>query len=468
MHTAIFMAEKDSLMRRAFLVACLAASSVGAQVTETPVPFDSAGRVRSLTPALVARFALVPPTWPAAGDFVAAQLFQSSSGGFVLAVERRSGAIDRFALNDADADVLRRAVGEAALRAGGMMAEDAPETISAPARRAFIRNQMLLGLLLYGPLLAVQSDDGQTATALYLIGAGGTYFAVSSLARNLNVTRAQNHLATDGALRGFLVSNGLLTALAGDIPDEKTVAGIGLLGSITASIAGFQYGRGLTDSEAKSATTMSSFAALTTLGALGAAGVFESGNSDRSVAGSLVAAGAAGYLMGPRYPRAATYTVTAGDVSILWIGAALGTAAAITPFVQPNVDAQVAWVAGTLGGLAGIAVADRALVRPYNHSSSDVTMMWLGTVAGALLGGAAVVLAEPDDESVIAGIVTTGGILGATAAHSFIQPARAGTRTSSLSPTRRFGSTELRIMPTSLALAATGVRGVHPLVTLRF
>lgn len=451
-------------------MALLAARSIGAQVTETPVAFDSAGSVRSLTPALVARFSLTPPAWPVQGDFVAARLFASSAGGHVLSVERRTGVIERYSLNGEETESLRRMVAAALTRAGAVVGEDQPETISQPARGTFIRNQMILALLLYGPLLAAQANDGRTATALYLLGAGASYFAISGLSRNMSVTRAQNHLATDGALRGFGVANGILTALAGDVPDAKTAAAVGLAGSIAGSVAGFQYGRGLTDGEAKSATTMSSFAALIALGALGTSGVLDSGNSERAVAGVLVAAGTAGYLLGPRYPRSAKYTVTAGDVGMLWIGALLGSAATLTPFVGEGVDDQARYAAATVGGLAGIVIADRAWVRPYNHSTADVTMMWLGTFAGALLGTGLLVLADASDPQVVLGLVTTGAVLGAIAAHNFVRPTVAGQRGASkiTRPSGWLRNAEVEFAPASLALTAAGVHGNHPLLSIRF
>ena len=51
----------------------------GAQVVETPQPFDSAGRLMAITPAIAARLQLGPPAWRVIGDFTEARLF--SLGG---------------------------------------------------------------------------------------------------------------------------------------------------------------------------------------------------------------------------------------------------------------------------------------------------------------------------------------------------------------------------------------------------
>jgi len=58
----------------ALLALVLTASPLAAQVREQPVTFDTAGRVMTLTPPLVARLSLAPPVWPVTGDFVEARL----------------------------------------------------------------------------------------------------------------------------------------------------------------------------------------------------------------------------------------------------------------------------------------------------------------------------------------------------------------------------------------------------------
>lgn len=444
------------------------ASRLDAQVIETPIAFDSAGRVRSITPGAAMRLALVAPLWPVQGDFVAARLYAASTGGHVLVVERPSGALERYALAGAEADVLHNMINAALARTGAFVADEHSEMISQPARNTFVRNQVILSVGLYGPLLAALANDAKTGTVLYLLGAGGSYFAVTGLSRNIRVTRAQNHLATDGALRGFAAANGLLTAFAGDVPDGKTVAGVGLAGALAGSIGGFQYGRRLTDAEAHATTSASSFAALTALGLLGATGAFESTVSERDVAASMVATGAVGYLAGRSYPRRARYTVTAGDVDILWVGAALGAAAAVTPFVGSDANEQAAFGAATAGMLGGMVLAERGWSRPYDHTTSDVGQIWLGTIAGGLVGAALVVLTEPG-EKMATGMVTVGAAAGALAAHSLVGPAPAGARrarreTSGASRARA----HIEFAPVNLALTAANVRGVHPLLKVRF
>lgn len=434
-------------LRRSLVVALLLAASAsraGAQVIETPVPFDEAGQVLQLTPAIAAQLGLAPPSFQVQGTFTTARLYASSSGGHVLVVERPNGVVERYLLADADVAALRGTVSTALAAGGGVPAE--AELPSQPAARQFVRNQVLLGFLLYGPNLAALANDAKTGTVLYLLGVGGTYFGIAALTRENTITRAQNRMATDGAIRGWLAANGLLAAVAGDIPDGKTVAGVGLAGAVGGALGGLAHGRRLSDAEAKAATSGSSFGALTMGGILGTL-IYDRRNVERTVAGLIVGAGALGYALGPRYPRSTTYRVTVGDINTMWIGAALGAATAMVPVIaQAQSEPEVGYAAATVGMLGGAWLAERGWVRPYDHSGSDVMMMWLGTIAGGLVGGAAIVLAEPSEPSVGLALVTAGAAAGTLVTHRMLGVAPAGRRSA------RLGGTEVELGLASVRL----------------
>ena len=291
MQTAIFMAKKDSLVRAVILVALLLLPTrVAAQIIETPIAFDSLGRIRTLSPGLVTRMLLAPPTWPVAGDFVQARVFQSSLGGVVLVAERRDGTIERHALSDGQLQALRSAIETAMATIGARVGEERVDIISEPARGAFLRNQMILAAALYGPLIASLSDDGQAATAMYLIAVGGSYFALSNISKTTAVTRAQNDLATDGAVRGAATAVGLMATFGGDDIDDEVYSAAALTGAVAGSALGYIRGRGLTDSEAHGAMKFSTFAGATAFGIAGTAGLFDDAGdgAERLVAGAVV------------------------------------------------------------------------------------------------------------------------------------------------------------------------------------
>lgn len=452
----------------AVFVVAVPAQRGRAQETETPIAFDSGGTVRSITPALAERFSLKPPAWPVLGDFVEARLFALANGGRILSVLRASGAIDRYALSEDHGTALRFAINEALSHSGRVVTEERADVISEPARGAFVRNQMALTWGLYGPLLASLTNDAKAGTAVYMLATGASYFITTGISRRTTVTRAQNHLAFDGALRGWGASAGLLYAIAGEGVGQNTYSAVGLAGAVAGSVAGFRFGRRLTDSEAEAATTISTFGALGAFGISGAAGRLNDVNDGRADVASIVVAGLAGYALGPRYPRRAGYTVTRGDVQILEWGAILGVMAAVTPFVDSRANEQLGFGIATTGMVAGALITDRAWVRGYDHSTSDATQVGLGALAGGLMGSGVAILTEPSARGTM-GLITAGAILGSLAGHNFARPPKAsekrvgmGARSGALN-----GAT-VTFDPATLVLSAARVPGRHALVTVRF
>src|SRR6195256_1168058 len=91
-----------NLIRRLVTIGALlslAVSRVDAQIVERPVTFDSNGLVTVMTPFLAERAGLRPPWWPVSGDFTEARLFTANDSTYVLAVTRRTGVVERYALS---------------------------------------------------------------------------------------------------------------------------------------------------------------------------------------------------------------------------------------------------------------------------------------------------------------------------------------------------------------------------------
>jgi hypothetical protein len=451
-----------------------------AQVVETPVPFDSLGRVQTITPPLVARLGLEAPLWPVSGDFSEARLYAQGAGAYVLIVQRRSGALERYSLTEEQREALRSAVSAAMARAGRPTTEERPEFISEPAGNAFARNQTILAALIYGPAIATLIQDPAGSSAGYLLVTGGTFFATVAYAREDQITRAQNHLATDGGWRGALIANTLLYAAANP-DDEQAYAAAVLAGGIGGAVAGVALGKPLTDGEAHAATFGSTISAALTAGAIGLFGGWDnragSDDENRPEAGALAGAGLAGYPLGLRYPRRARYTVTAGDVIALWTPSVLGLATAGT-IISTVDDPSEAAVSGALtaGLVTGLVVGDRLLVRRVDHTEGEGRLLMLGTIAGSLLGGAFVVGAELDDATIAFALMTAGGILGAIGTEALLSPRRPGEGMRGAGGTgaaaSAFRSTrhvpEVTFSPQGLAFAAAGVRGNFPVLSVRF
>jgi hypothetical protein len=422
----------------------------GVPSIETPVPFDSAGRVPAITPTLVSRLALTAPAWPVSGGFREARLFRTESGGYVLVVQRTDGAVARFALSDEARATLQRAVGAGLLAqgTGGQRITTDANTgleVSQPAGNRFVRNQTFLGLAAYGPATAALLADASPAAAAggYFLAAGTSFFVAAQTVKNRTVTRAQSSLASHGGTRGAAAG-----AAVAAIANANSGPGWGapiLLGAIGGTVGGYRHARGLSDGEAASAGFVADLAALTVLGVGGAADAFRRDTRQvffdperpdlsytetednlrtpgKATLGAAIGASVLGYAFGPRYARRASYNVTAGDVSVAFASAALGALAA-TALPSENADQTTMFGVATAGMLTGAWLADRALVRTYDRTSADGTLVQLGALAGALMGGGVAAISEANRQGALA-LVTAGGTLGLVAADRILAPVR--------------------------------------------
>ena len=458
-------------MRR-FTVICallLTAAAAGhAQTTETPVPFDSAGRILSVSEVLANRLGLTAPAWPVTGAYTEARLFQTGDSAFVIVVQRNNGTNDRYPLSAAQLAAFRAALETATNRVGRVVAEDAASLVSESARRPFVRDQMLLSAFMYGPALAAMTDDPSVGTGAYLLSVGGTFFVLSNIAKTSMITKAQNSMATDGAIRGWLLSAATLNSAGVNVSGKGAAATV-LFGGIGGSIVGFQSGKSLTNSEAQAAMTGSTLAAGAALGLVGTSGLLNSDtSSSRLASASLVVGGVGGYLLGPRYPRRAGYTVTAGDISIVRLGALLGALTAVTPIADAHVSVQVGAGLATVGWIGGAVIADRIAAKPFNYSESDARMVGLGALAGALMASAVPALARSTNATFNLAMAMSGAIGGAFVGHRMMDPPRQGAAYTG--PHDRDGDKAWRLDfdPQGVAMTLAKQRGNHSLMRITF
>ncbi len=337
---------------------------------------------------------------------------------------------------------------------------------SRPVRNAFARDQTILGLAVYGPAFAsAVADNGVSAAAAYLVMAGGSFFAAAELSRRLEISEAQQLLATRMAWRG--AGAALWIATANDGPTNRSTAGsVTLLGGIGGTTAGLLVGRGLTPGEAV-ATTFGHDLAFVSAGliayALDPEDTDDRGLDDQSRAIAMTAAGWGGYALGRLYAGRADYNVTAGDVRSLWLGAAIGATAASTAIVESGPSDQAVALTLLGGSLAGTWLADRVLVRRYDHTRSEGNLLALGGVAGGLMGVGVGVLVAGEAEregAVTLGFATLGAVAGVLMTERFIQPLADRGRGTLLG--------RLELHPTAAALAAFGMRGRHSFARLTF
>ena len=448
-----------------------------AQTRERPVTFDVAGRVAVITPPLAARLGLTAPVWPVSGDYVDARLYSldDSSRAYVLVVRRREDVLERTSMDSLSRVALADAVARGDREARLATRSDSSSTmISEPVRGTFIANQTLLGITLFGPAAATAIDNVETSMAAYFLVAGGSFFIASGVTATQPVSRAQNHLAWQGARQGAVAANLALYALTGD-DHPQDYAATTFVGGIIGDISGFQIAAPMTDAEAHGTSHGATVAAVLTAGAFGSAGAYERRSSARAAAGAIVGAGVLGYPLGLRFVRTAPYRVTAGDVGAMGLAEVLGIGTAITLAPEHSSSATTYGLL-TAGFAAGALVGDRALVRPFDHSESDARVLALGVTAGSLIGLAFPTLAQAQDGRVYWGSMTAGGILGLLTAEQLnaAPRARPGDRNSESGRGADAGATVrpsrvgVHVAPEGIVMAALGQRGRHSVLSLTF
>jgi hypothetical protein len=113
------------------------------------------------------------------------------------------------------------------------------------------------------------------------------------------------------------------------------------------------------------------------------------------------------------------------------------------------------------GGLAGLVAGDRLLVRRYDHSPSEGSLVALAGVAGALMGGGVAVLVGSSDRfnAATAALGAIGAAGGVMMAERWL-----GARPDA---GRRL-SQRLTLAPQSLAMAAMRMPGTYSILTYSF
>ncbi|HEX2777856.1 MAG TPA: hypothetical protein VHM30_00040 [Gemmatimonadaceae bacterium] len=464
-----------------FAFALAFATRASAQVVETPEPFDSTGRVTVVTPSIAARLQLSPPAWRITGDYSGARLFALGDQGYVIVVERRDGGIERYAITRADRDYLRARTStlppglleDQLGRVGTGLGEVKQQLVTAARTDAFVFNQGALAALVYGPAFAYAlSNETPGRIAAYVLGAGGTFYAATQVARTRTITPQQNFLATHAALHGAAAGLGIAYAAKGNSNVQGASAFVGGVGG---SLLGLGV-RGLRDSDVAGAT-FGADAMLLTSYLLTRAGRERSEDfPTRGEAIVLAASTVAGYPLGLQLARGADYNVTTGDVGALWTTGLVGALAAgtiahgvvrngnLTPGTSRYRDRhQVAVNSAAAGGfIAGAVAGDLLLARRFDHTTYEAGILAAAAGGGALMGAGAYSLIRPSRPSGSVGpyvAATVGAVGGMAIAEAFMPPRNDAGRQSAAT---------VRVDPLGLALAAARTPGQHSVVQISF
>lgn len=329
----------------------------------------------------------------------------------------------------------------------------------------FVRDQTLLGAFVYAPAFATAvGRDGITSAAAYLVVAGGTFFAATELTRRLEITEARRDLALGLPLRG--AATVWLLSYAADLDASQTGATV-FLGGIGGLAGGLAMGRGLTPGEAAATIFGHDFGFLSgmALSALldGGDGALDTRDAPGKVA-IWTTTGIIGLLGGRRYAARAAHNVTAGDVQAMWLGTTIGALAAMTAVVETDPDPRTTAGALLLGGVGGTWVAERFLVRRYDHTRGEGNILSLGAIAGGVMGVGLGVLVGGELErgtALTLGLATLGAMGGVALTERYLQPAGdQGKLTTEIG--------RLRLDPLAGIAAAMRTPGRHTLLSFTF
>lgn len=352
------------------------------------------------------------------------------------------------------------------------VAQDAPGRTTPAMRTAFVRNQTILGLAVYGPSFAAMvGTEPATRLAGYMVMAGGTFFAANEAARQWEITPARQVLSSRMAWRG--AGAGLALATAAHVRSGEAGA-MTLVGGLGGAGVGIGVGTALTEGEAQAMVVGHDLAAASALALMYIVDPYDSDGTGTSPQVRVlvpVAAGLGGYALGRLYAGRAAYEVTAGDALMLWLGAGIGATLATTAVVEADPGSQT--VAGTIlvGGLAGVWGADRFLVRRFDHSRADGAFISLGAGAGALMGIGVGVLISGEVERSSAptlAFASLGAIGGVWLTERYARPPADEGRRFEVGQATTRAPGRLEFNPFAAVAAASGAPGVHPILRLTF
>ena len=439
----------------------------GLRAQEIQVPLDENGRIHLVTAELARRLGLFTDV----SGFTEARLFQRPDSTFILEITstRRGGLLqrERRPLSVSEAAEFRRDL------ASRVAARAPSAALDQGGRTKLLVGSTLLGLGYYGwaTAMAFDPDNSQSAVAIYMVTAAGSFLAPFALTRNRTVPDAVATMALWGAMRGPV--HGLLVSQLGDAQSDKTKFAWSVAMGITEGVAG-----GLL---AQSLKMTPGHAEVTGVGGdigLGAGwgiadlagfndryrlvtvaqppgGTFSYPVNDRTLQSAAILATSGLGLVGG-YWLGRTGDWTRGDAfvfrNVTAIGGVLGLAVGDI-IQQPRVVTETQPGGGSYSyvddgfsrthsgaGLAGTAAGvmlGRALLKGRNFSTGQGTLLTLGPLAGGLLGVGIAYLATPERQYVAdpsipyrdpndhSELYLTMGALGAAAGFAAMYPAMA-------------------------------------------
>jgi hypothetical protein len=438
----------------------LTATSAAAQ--EIQFPFDTGGRVETLSRATAERLHVLLDEYPA---LVEARLFRTDAGAWFLEVTTRRGSElvrDRRSLTPEEASELRRQVTDRLAAFGAPGAPIGPRTL-------LVGTYTALGVTFYDwavPFI-LDVNDGKSAAGLGLLSLGASFYIPYATTSRRTVTYGEAEMVRTCAARGLLDGWLLWEVFRPDNDDDESTArgeaALVMGASLTGGVVGSHWARWtqMTPGTAAMVANGSDFGMLAAGGVL----VLSETKDNRGIAGSLLVGGLGG--VAAAYHRARARPYSWGDAEALRTAGFLGGFAATAVVDWSGTEDEKAYTAGALAGIAaGLAVGDRLVART-ELTGGQAILIELGTVAGSVAGlGLAYLLASDDADGTV---YLTSTAAGATAGYALTYRAMRGNRGSA-----QHSSLEFDLNPLGLAALRTGSAGERrdvrqaPLLSVRW
>ncbi|WP_022834707.1 hypothetical protein [Salisaeta longa] len=335
--------------------------------------------------------------FPDVSGFQRARLFRTGPGTYELVVEYRTGGQmlrQRRPLTAAEVEQLRQRV------ASQLQAANIRVGLNQEGRVGLVASTTFLGLVEGSLLVGALEAESDAAAALPLMGGALGFFIPLLATQNASVSEAESDLTFYGGVQGYAHAVQLAELVSKD-PDGSSVAGLAALFGAVEGTAGYLAAtrNGWSGGHAEMISLTGISGNLLGLG-LGTAlaGETDDGAVSRTIAASSLISSLAGAYIGHRMGCTGRYTQ--GDARIYLqtgVQAAnfIGSLAAATGMEDRRGVAALITGAG-VGGLA----LGRSLVQERNFSKGEANLIFLGSVAGSLLGGGLAAVSDANGSAV--------------------------------------------------------------------
>jgi hypothetical protein len=434
----------------------VASASALGQVMETPVSFDSGGKIMEWDRKMENQAGFFPDV----ADFNRALLWKADST-YVLELFSHQGRVRRQ-LSQAGFDSLNNSVDTFLAGQGRQYG------LNQEGRGELLWWQIPLSLGWYGPAVVTiaDPDNGSVSTGLYLISAAATYYIPFMLTKNSQITPAQAHTSIAYGFTGIF-AGGALSALMG-VEDNRGFCGIMLGTSISGQVSGFSWGRKFTKPQAQ---TISQFSGFGMVDLPLFTCVLAKDPDEKLISAAALAGVGGGTWLGHRLARGKD--ISDGEPAISetsgLVGMATGAGLYITVAAKDSLgDLDIngrAMCAVTLAGNIGGLYLGNRLSRGYRYTKGDGLIVEGATCGGTLLGAGIGFLAGQngsgaDRARVVCGTATL-GLLGGY---------YLGMKTVRNQEHKRLGRLDIKFhgMPLGLALAASKTKTKIPWISGSF